>query len=204
MTRPTVRLGLTGGIGSGKSTVAALLAQAGAAVMDADAISRSLTQAGGQAIPAILAEFGEQVITSDGAMDRDAMRALVFSNSQTKRQLEAIIHPLVAHTLQAQTQAAIDAGKTCLVFDVPLLVESGERWRRQVDWVCVVDCQTETQIQRVTTRSQLPRPDIERIMAQQATRAQRLACADAVIYNDGIDFDQLKQVVHEMMARFGL
>ncbi len=202
--RQPVRLGLTGGIGSGKSTVAAFMAQAGAAVMDADAISRALTQAGGQAIPAILAEFGETLITPEGAMNRDAMRALVFSNPQTKRQLEAIIHPLVAQALQAQTQAAIEAGKKCLVFDVPLLVESGERWRRQVDWVCVVDCQTDTQIQRVMARSQLARPEIEAIMAQQASRAQRLASADAVIYNDGLDLDQLQTAVHEMMARFGL
>jgi dephospho-CoA kinase len=137
-------------------------------------------------------------------MNREAMRALVFANPQTKRQLEAIIHPLVAQGLQAQTQAAIQAGKNCLVFDVPLLVESGERWRRQVDWVCVVDCQTNTQIQRVMDRSQLARPEIEAIMAQQASRAQRLASADAVIYNDGLDLDQLQTAVHEMMARFGL
>ena len=202
--RQPVRLGLTGGIGSGKSTVAAFLAQAGAAVMDADAISRALTQAGGQAIPAILAEFGETLITPEGAMNRDAMRALVFSNPQTKRQLEAIIHPLVAQALQAQTQAAIEAGKKCLVFDVPLLVESGERWRRQVDWVCVVDCQTETQIQRVMARNSLSRPEIEAIMAQQASRAQRLAHADVVIYNDGLDLDQLQTAVHDMLARFGL
>ena len=202
--RQPVRLGLTGGIGSGKSTVAAFLAQAGAAVMDADAISRALTQAGGQAIPAILAQFGETLITPEGAMNRDAMRALVFSNPQTKRQLEAIIHPLVAQALQAQTQAAIEAGKNCLVFDVPLLVESGERWRRQVDWVCVVDCQTDTQIQRVMARNQLSRPEIEAIMVQQASRAKRLASADGVIYNDGLDLDQLQTAVHEMMARFGL
>lgn len=204
MTRQPVRLGLTGGIGSGKSTVAAFLAQAGAAVMDADAISRTLTQAGGLAIPAILAEFGETLITPDGAMNRDAMRALVFSNPLTKRQLEAIIHPLVAQALQAQTQAAMEAGKLCLVFDVPLLVESGERWRRQVDWVCVVDCQTETQIQRVMARNSLARPEIEAIMAQQASRAQRLAHADVVIYNDGLDLDQLQTAVHDMLARFGL
>ena len=202
--RPPVRLGLTGGIGSGKSTVAAFMAQAGAAVMDADAISRSLTQAGGLAIPAILAEFGETLITPEGAMNRDAMRALVFSNPQTKRQLEAIVHPLVAQVLQTQSQDAIASGKNCLVFDVPLLVESGERWRRQVDWVCVVDCQTETQIQRVMDRSQLTRPEIEAIMVHQASRAQRLASADAVIYNDGLDLAQLQTAVHEMMTRFGL
>jgi dephospho-CoA kinase len=201
---PPVRLGLTGGIGSGKSTVAALLAEAGAAIMDADAISRALTLPGGQAIPAILATFGEKLITPEGAMDREAMRSLVFSDPQAKRQLEAIIHPLVALTLKAQTQAAIDTGKTCLVFDVPLLVESGERWRRQVDWVWVVDCQTDTQVQRVVQRNQLSPDAIQKIIAQQASRAQRLACADAVIYNDGIDLSQLKQQVREMMACFGL
>ena len=181
-----------------------MLAQAGAAIMDADAIARSLTQAGGLAMPAILAEFGEKLITAEGAMDRQAMRALVFSNPQSKRQLEAIVHPLVAQGLQAQTQAALDAGKACLVFDVPLLVESGERWRRQVDWVCVVDCPTETQIQRVMARNALPRPEIERILAQQASREQRLATADAVIYNDGIDLAHLQRLAQEMMARFAL
>ena len=204
MSRKPLRLGLTGGIGSGKSTVASILASAGAAVMDADAISRSLTLPGGRAIPAILAEFGEQLIAPDGAMDRDAMRALVFSNPQSKRQLEAIIHPLVGQVLQEESHAALAAGHACLVYDVPLLVESGERWRRQVDWVCVVDCEVETQIQRVMRRNQLSRAEIERIISQQASRQQRLSCADAVIFNEGIDLAQLKQLVHEMMARFGL
>ena len=197
-------MGLTGGIGSGKSSVASIMASAGAAVLDADAISRSLTLPGGRAVPAILAEFGEQLIAPDGAMDRDAMRALVFSNPQIKRQLEAIIHPLVGQVLQEESKAAIAAGHACLVYDVPLLVESGERWRRQVDWVCVVDCEVETQIQRVISRSQLGRTEIERIISQQATRQQRLDCADAVIFNEGIDLAHLKQLVHEMMALFGL
>ena len=204
MSRKPLRLGLTGGIGSGKSTVASILASAGAAVMDADAVSRSLTLPGGRAIPAILAEFGEQLIAPDGAMDREAMRALVFSNPQSKRQLEAIIHPLVGQVLQEESHAALAAGHACLVYDVPLLVESGERWRRQVDWVCVVDCEVETQIQRVMHRNQLSRAEIERIISQQASRQQRLDCADAVIFNEGIDLAQLKQLVHEMMARFGL
>ena len=172
--------------------------------MDADAISRSLTLPGGRAIPAILAEFGEQLIAPDGAMDREAMRARVFSNPQSKRQLEAIIHPLVGQVLQEESHAALAAGHACLVYDVPLLVESGERWRRQVDWVCVVDCEVETQIQRVIHRNQLSRAEIERIISQQASRQQRLDCADAVIFNEGIDLAQLKQMVHEMMARFGL
>ncbi len=204
MSRKPLLLGLTGGIGSGKSTVASILASAGAAVMDADAISRSLTLPGGRAIPAILAEFGEQLIAPDGAMDRDAMRALVFSNPQSKRQLEAIIHPLVGQVLQEESHAALAAGHACLVYDVPLLVESGDRWRRQVDWVCVVDCEVETQIQRVMRRNQLSRAEIERIISQQASRQQRLSCADAVIFNEGIDLAHLKQLVHEMMARFGL
>jgi dephospho-CoA kinase len=204
LSRKPLRLGLTGGIGSGKSTVASIMASAGAAVMDADAISRSLTIPGGRAIPAILAEFGEQLIAPDGAMNRDAMRALVFSNPESKRQLEAIIHPLVGQVLQEESVAAIAAGHACLVYDVPLLVESGERWRRQVDLVCVVDCSVETQIQRVMSRNQLGRTEIERIISQQASRQQRLGCADAVIFNEGIDLAHLKQLVHEMMARFGL
>ena len=204
MSRKPLRLGLTGGIGSGKSTVASILARAGAAVMDADAISRSLTQPGGRAIPAILAEFGETLISPDGAMDREAMRALVFSNPSSKRQLEAIVHPLVGQVLQEQSHAAVAAGHACLVYDVPLLVESGDRWRRQVDWVCVVDCEVETQIQRVMARNQLGRADIERIISQQASRQQRLACADAVIFNEGIDLAHLEHLVHEMMACFGL
>ena len=204
MSRKPLRLGLTGGIGSGKSTVASILARAGAAVMDADAISRSLTEPGGRAIPAILAEFGETLISPDGAMDREAMRALVFSNPSSKRQLEAIVHPLVRQVLQEQSHAAVAAGHACLVYDVPLLVESGDRWRRQVDWVCVVDCEVETQIQRVMARNQLGRADIERIISQQASRQQRLACADAVIFNEGIDLAHLEHLVHEMMTRFGL
>jgi len=199
-----IRLGLTGGIGSGKSTLAHILAQAGAAVMDADAISRSLTLPGGRAIPSILAEFGEKMIDPQGAMDREAMRALAFSNPQSKRQLEAILHPLVGQISQEQTSAALSAGHACLVYDVPLLVESGERWRRQVDWICVVDCEVETQIQRVMARSQLSRSDVERIISQQASRQLRLASADVVIFNEGIDLAQLKHMAHEMMARFGL
>ena len=203
--RPTpLRIGLTGGIGSGKSTVSQMLQMRGAAVIDADAIARKLTASHGAAMPAITQTFGATFITSDGALDRERMRAHVFKHPEAKQALEAIIHPLVALTLKAQTQAAMDSGKTCLVFDVPLLVESGERWRRQVDWVWVVDCQTDTQVQRVVQRNQLSPDAIQKIIAQQASRTQRLACADAVIYNDGIDLSQLKQQVREMMACFGL
>ena len=127
------RIGLTGGIGSGKSTIASMFAERGAAIIDADAISRSLTAPGGRAIGAIRQQFGEAMIGADGAMDRQAMRARVFSDPQARHQLEAIIHPLVGQITQEQSQAALQAGRRCLVHDVPLLVESGLRWRRQVD-----------------------------------------------------------------------
>ena len=204
MTRKPFKLGLTGGIGSGKSTVAGFLADAGAAILDADAIARSLTQVGGRAIPALLATFGETMITPEGALNRDAMRNLVFSNPDSKRQLERIIHPLISLVLQEQSQTAIEQGKNCLVYDVPLLVEGIERWRPQVDKICVVDCLPETQVQRVMARSQLSRLEVERIMAQQATRQQRLDCADVVILNEGINLTQLQAQVHEMWTRFGL
>jgi dephospho-CoA kinase len=204
LTRKPFKLGLTGGIGSGKSTVAGFLADTGAAILDADAIARSLTQVGGRAIPALLATFGEAMITPEGALNRDAMRHLVFSNPDSKRQLESIVHPLISLVLQEQAQKAIEQGTNCLVYDVPLLVEGIERWRPQVDKICVVDCLPETQVQRVMARSQLSRVEVERIMAQQATRQQRLDCADVVILNEGIDLTQLQAKVHEMWTRFGL
>ena len=200
----TVRLGLTGGIGSGKSTVASLLAQAGAAIMDADAISRSLTQAGGMAIPAILAEFGEKLITPEGAMDRDAMRALVFSNPQAKRQLEAIVHPLVSLRSSQQAQAAEASGARVIVFDVPLLVESG-RWAQRLDSIVVVDCPEHLQIQRVMARNGLERATVESILAAQAPRRIRRASADIVIDNgDNCSLADLQQLATETAALFGL
>ena len=197
-------IGLTGGIGSGKSTVAGLLAERGAAVIDADAISRSLTAPGGRALEAIARCFGADMITPDGAMDRVAMRARVFSDPQAKKQLEGIIHPLVGQVTQEQTQQALDSGKTCLVFDVPLLVESGDRWRQKVQHVLVVDCEVATQINRVRQRSGLSEAEVQRIIEQQASRIQRLACADSVIYNQGIDLDGLKLQVGFWTLRFGL
>ena len=198
------RIGLTGGIGSGKSTVAGMLAARGAAVIDADAISRSVTAAGGRAIAAIAATFGKQMVGEDGAMNRQAMRERIFQDGQAKRQLEAIIHPLVSQITAEQAQHALDTGHRCLVFDVPLLVESGERWRRQVDRVLVVDCDTETQRQRVMARNGLPAEEIDRIIALQASRAQRLTCADAVIVNQSLTLAQLEALVMQVAADFGL
>lgn len=198
------RIGLTGGIGSGKSTVAGMLAELGAAVIDADAISRSLTAAGGRAMPAIRQQFGDAMVDASGAMDRQAMRERVFQDAQARQRLEAIIHPLVGQITQEQAQAALQAGQRCLIHDVPLLVESGLRWRRQLDRVLVVDCEADAQRTRVLARSGLPAPEVDRIMAQQATRAQRLACADVVIFNQGLDLEQLRQQVQQTARYFGL
>ena len=198
------RIGLTGGIGSGKSTVAGMLAARGAAVIDADAISRSLTAPGGRAIAPIAQAFGPGMIDAQGGMDRQAMREHVFQNVQAKKQLEAIIHPLVSQITAEQAQEAVQSGQRVLVFDVPLLVESGERWRKQVDRVMVVDCDADTQRQRVMARSGLAAEEIDRIMALQATRAQRLACADSVIFNQGLSLAQLEAEVARVAADFGL
>ena len=189
-----LRLGLTGGIGSGKSTVAQMFAARGAAVIDSDAIARSVTAANGSAMPAIAEAFGKEFVTPEGALDRDRMRVLVFSDPSAKLRLEAIVHPLVGIATQAQAQAAIQAGHTLLVFDVPLLVES-PRWRKLVDKVLVVDCLESTQIERVIARSGLARDAVQNIIRAQATRAQRLAAADITLFNEGLDLEQLQVAV---------
>jgi len=198
------RIGLTGGIGSGKSTVAGMLAARGAAVIDADAISRSVTAPGGRAIAPIAQAFGLEMIDAHGAMDRQAMREQIFQNADAKAKLEAIIHPLVSMITAEQAQAALQNGQHCLVFDVPLLVESGERWRKQVDRVVVVDCDAATQRQRVVARSGLAVEEIDRIIALQASRSQRLACADVVIFNQGMSLSELEAEVAQVAADFGL
>lgn len=201
--RSLVRLGLTGGIGSGKSTVAGLLAQRGAAVVDADAIAREMTASGGLAMAAIVAAFGPDFMTPAGALDRERMRALAFTDSSARKRLEAIVHPLVARETQRQADAAASAGKSCIVFDVPLLVESAS-WRKNVDHVLVVDCTPEVQISRVMARNQLTRPDIERIMASQAGRERRLCAADSVIFNAALSLEELADEVGQISPRFGL
>lgn len=197
------KLGLTGGIGSGKSTVAAMLADLGAAVMDADAISRALTAPGGEAIAAVRDAFGDTFITPEGAMDRERMRACAYADPTIRAKLESIIHPLVGQEIWLQADAAQAAGLHGLVFDVPLLVESAH-WRARVDQILVVDCSPETQIARVQARSGLSRTAIEAIIAAQASRAQRLAVADHVILNDGISLKTLRQQVQALASSFGL
>lgn len=198
-----LRLGLTGGIGSGKSTVAAMLAQHGAAVIDADAISRQTTAKGGAGIEAIRQTFGPEFITTDGALDRERMREHVFRDPNARRQLEHIIHPLVGLETASQTEAAVADGRRCIVFDVPLLVESSH-WRARLDQVLVVDCDPERQIERVMQRNGLPRETVMGIMASQASRPLRLRVADLVLCNDGLTLNELAMEVEQIAVRFGL
>ena len=181
MMRSGFSVGLTGGIGSGKTLVADLFAEHGATVIDTDQIAHQLTAPGGQAIPAIREAFGDAFLTAEGALDCAKMRERVFSDSDARRQLEAILHPLIS---QETASAAQLATGSYVVFVVPLLVESG-RWVERVDRVLVVDCPEAVQVERVIRRNQFSATQVEAIMATQATRAQRLAAADDVIVNDG-------------------
>jgi len=196
-------LGLTGGIGSGKSTVARMLADLGAALIDADQTARDLTGPGGRAMAAIAQAFGPEFVGADGAMDRQRMRQLAFSQPEARQRLEAIIHPLVSLVTAEQAQSAREAGKPLVVFDIPLLVES-RHWPRKLDTVVVVDCRPETQITRVMARSALERDTIESIIATQASRQARRAAADAIVYNDGLSLETLRNQVRTLAARFGL
>lgn len=196
-------VGLTGGIGSGKSTVARMLADLGAAIIDADQAARDLTSPGGRALPAIAQAFGPEFIDANGAMDRQRMRQLAFSQPDARQRLEAIIHPLVAQVTEEQAQAARAAGKPLLVFDIPLLVES-RHWPRKLDAVVVVDCPMETQIARVMARNALERGAIEGIIVSQASRKARRAVADAILYNEGLSLETLRNQVRTLAARFGL
>jgi len=197
------RIGLTGGIGSGKSTAAKVLAQLGAAVIDADAMARSVTAPGGPAIGPLRAAFGEAVLDAQGGLDRQRMRDLAFTDAQVKKQLEAIVHPLVKQAIDQEAQSALAAGARVLVFDIPLLVESG-RWRSQVDGVLVIDCSTDTQIARVQARNGWPREQILAVIQAQATREQRQAAADWLILNDGLGLDAFEAEVAQLAQQWGL
>ena len=198
-----VRLGLTGGIGSGKSTVANLLVGLGAGLVDADAISRQLSAAGGLAMSAIAATFGSDFVDASGALERDRMRQLVHTDSSARLRLEAIIHPLVGQETRRQAALLAELACPCIVFDVPLLVES-PHWRRNLDLVLVIDCTAEVQIGRVMARNQLSRSEVEKIIASQASRSLRLTAADSVIFNVGLSLDELAVELQQISARFGL
>ena len=173
------KLGLTGGIGSGKTHVANLLAGWGASVIDTDLIAHQLTAPGGGAIQAIRASFGPELIDSSGALDRGRMREIVFADAARRVELEGILHPRIADEVFKQAR---EAKGIYAVFVVPLLIESG-RWRDRIDRLCVVDCEEDTQVARVQARSSIPVETIRRIMAAQVCRTERLAAADDIISN---------------------
>lgn len=198
-------LGLTGGIGSGKSTVASALVALGAVLVDTDAIARALTQAGGAAMPALARAFGPQAVSADGALNREHMRQLAFTDPGAKRRLEAILHPLIGEQARVEAEAEAEAAVGRLVvFDVPLLTESSH-WRARVDRVLVVDCLESTQVARVARRPGWDEAAAQRVVAQQASRTARRAIADAVIFNEGIDLPGLQAEVaalwHAWVAR---
>ena len=188
-----MRIGLTGGIGSGKSTVAAMLVGHGATLIDTDAIARQLTLPGGAAMPQVAEVFGTALVATDGSLDRIAMRALVFADRDARRRLEAILHPLIG--AEAARQAAQARGS--VVFDVPLLAESAN-WRDRVERVLVIDCDAHTQAVRVAQRPGWTEDAARAVIAQQSSRAARRACADAVIYNEGLSLEQLAREVDDL------
>jgi len=169
----------------------------GAWIVDTDAIAHRLTAPGGRALPAIAAQFGAEVIAENGAMDRARMRERVFADPAQRRALEAILHPMIGEATRAEAAAAPVGA--IVVFDVPLLVESG-RWRDQVDRILVVDCPVETQIARVMQRNGWTADAVQRIIDQQASRAQRLAVADDVIVNDGLELEELAAEVRRIWS----
>lgn len=177
-------IGLTGGIGSGKSAVADCFSFHGVPVIDTDVVAHSLTVAGGAAMPDILAAFGDKMLTKEGALDRAAMRTHVFAHPEERKRLEAIIHPLIREAVEKKVQAAALQRPLYLVLVVPLLIES-DSYRERVHRIAVVDCPESTQIQRVMQRNGLSRSEVEDILHAQAKREQRLAAADDLIQNDG-------------------
>ena len=198
------RIGLTGGIGSGKSTFGALLQKRGAALVDSDQIARQVTGPGGAAIAAIAQRFGPEFVDDTGALDRGRMRELAYSAPDARTALEAIVHPLVSLHSSQQAQAAEDAGTRVIVFDVPLLVESG-RWVQRLDKVIVIDCPPAVQIQRVMSRSGLNQSTVEAILAAQSPRNIRRASADIVVHNgDNCTLADLQKMAEQVATQLGL
>ena len=186
------RIGLTGGIGSGKSTFGAMLAARGFALIDADAVSRELTGVGGLAIAKVREAFGDSSIALDGSMDRNQMRTLVFSQPEAKARLEAILHPLVRASIAEKITAIKDKGEPLAVLDIPLLVESSQ-WQGQLDGIIVVDCSEARQLSRVMARNGWTQAQTKAVMAAQASRQERLAVANWVIDNDNDDLRALQK-----------
>jgi dephospho-CoA kinase len=198
MAQDRLIIGLTGGIGSGKSTVAALFAQHGAGIIDTDAIAHRLTQADGEAIEAIRAAFGDGYIANDGALNRARMRGLIFSDAAAKQRLELLLHPLIRE--QAKAQLLQLEASPYIIFVVPLLPESPS-FRQLVQRVLVVDCEESTQIARVIGRNKMTEAEVRAIITRQTPRAERLQLAGDVIHNDA-GLDSLTMQVAALHERY--
>ena len=197
-------IGLTGGIGSGKSTAARALVALGAGLVDTDAIAHALTGPGGAAMPALRQRFGDEAAGADGALDRSRMRQRMVDDGDAKLALEAILHPMIGAEARRQAQAARAAdARAVVLFDVPLLSASSH-WRAECQRILVIDCSAETQVQRVMARSGWSEQQVLRVIALQATRAQRLALADAVVFNDGISPETLAAELGALWALWQL
>ena len=190
-------VGLTGGIGSGKSTVADRFVAAGAELVDTDVIAHDLTGPAGEAMPALLAAFGPAVADASGALDRAAMRRRIFAEPAARKQLEDILHPLIR---QISAVRCLAAESPYVILAVPLLVESGN-YRQRCQRILVVDCPEDRQMERVMARNGMSEAEVRAIMAAQATRAQRLAVADDVVCNDG-DLEKLDDQVVKLHAKY--
>ena len=191
------RIGLTGGIGSGKSTLGQMLQERGYPLINADEISHALTAAQGAAIEPIRERFGPEFIAADGALDRARMRQLVFNDAAAKQRLQAVLHPLILAGIQNAEASIKDKGNSLVVIDIPLLVESAH-WRAVLQQVIVVDCEEETQVARVMQRNKLSAAEVRQIMANQASSERRLAAADMVVFNNSDQLADLQQQAQTM------
>jgi dephospho-CoA kinase len=194
--RPRLSIGLTGGIGSGKSTVATMLVRLGAKLVDTDAISRRLTGPSGAAMPALVEAFGPTIAQLDGALDRAVMRDLAFEDTAARLRLESVLHPLIGSEALSEARAA---SARVIVFDVPLLAGSSV-WRARMHRILVIDCSVSTQIERVMTRPGWARESAARVIGAQSSRSARRAIADALIFNDGIDVNTLRFEVEALWS----
>lgn len=192
-------VGLTGGIGSGKSLAASFFSALGIPVVDADAVSRSITASGGEACPAVSKEFGSEFISEDGSMNRAKMRELVFSDPSAKLRLEALLHPIIEAKTRKRFEA-LSKDHPVIIYDCPLLIEKKE-WREGVDRILVIDVDPQEQIKRVVSRSGLSPSQIEAVMRNQASRQERLAAADDVVYNGGC-VEDLEAAVKKICKKY--